>query len=331
MAHPSSVPLNFVSRLAAEHVKVVLTGEGSDESLAGYGRYRTTLWNLAMGRTWERWGGGRLRGPTRWIIDALPRGWRTKQRLARTSLYLPADLTSLYFDNFAVFSRSRQSTLLSKAVRERIGNLDPYTALQRYVDVYPRASLLNQLLYADTKTYLHELLMKQDQMSMAASIESRVPFLDHPLMEFAGRLPERMKLRRGTTKYVLREAMKGFLPEVILSRSKMGFPVPVGSWFRDQYRVITHEYVLGERARARGLFENEAVRSLVEEHERGAENHWERLWSLVNLEVWQRLFLDGETVADATADMSRVLGRRGVELPAGFLQGTANVLAPSRK
>jgi asparagine synthase (glutamine-hydrolysing) len=331
MAHPSSVPLNFVSRLAAKHVKVVLTGEGSDESLAGYGRYRTTLWNLAMGRAWERWGGGHLRRPTRWLIDALPRGWRTKQRLARTSLYLPADLTSLYFDNFAVFSRSRQNTLLSKTIRERIGNLDPYTALQRYVDVYPHASLLNQLLYADTKTYLHELLMKQDQMSMAASIESRVPFLDHPLMEFAGRLPERMKLRRGTTKYVLREAMKGFLPDVILSRSKMGFPVPVGSWFRDQYRVITHEYVLGERARARGLFENEALRSLVEEHERGAENHWERLWSLVNLEVWQRLFVDGETVADATADMGRALGRRGVELPAGFMQGTANELAPSRK
>ena len=118
---------------------------------------------------------------------------------------------------------------------------------------------------------------------------------------------------------------------MILSRSKMGFPVPVSSWFRDQYRVVTHEYVLGERARARGLFANESVRSLVEEHERGAENHWERLWSLVNLEVWQRLFVDGETVAEATADMSRALGRRDVELPAGFKQGAANVLAPSRK
>jgi asparagine synthase (glutamine-hydrolysing) len=331
MAHPSSVPLNFVSRLAADHVKVVLTGEGSDETLAGYGRYRTTLLNLGIGKEWERWGGRHLRRPARGMIDALPRGWRTRRRLARTFLYLPADLTSLYFDNFAVFSRARQSTLLSGSVRERIGDLDPYSALQRYMNVYPTASLLNHLLYADTKTYLHELLMKQDQMSMAASIESRVPFLDHPLMEFAARMPERMKLRGGTTKYILRAAMKGFLPDQILSRSKMGFPVPVGSWFRNQYRAVATEYVLGARALERGLFDPRALRSLVEEHQHGYENHWERLWSLVNLEIWQRLFLDGETVADATSEMTRVLGQRHVKLPAGFEPATANALSTIRK
>jgi len=246
-------------------------------------------------------------------------------------LYLPADLTTLYFDNFAVFSRSRQSTLLSKTVRERIGSLDPYAALERYINVFPQASLLNQLLYADTKTYLHELLMKQDQMSMAASIESRVPFLDHPLMEFAARLPERMKLRGGTTKYVLREAMKGFLPDLILSRSKMGFPVPVGSWLKGGHQVVAQEYVLGERARRRGLFEFEALRSLVEEHQRGVEDHSERLWSLVNLEIWQRLFLDGESVADATADMNQSLGRRSVKLPTGFKEQSAKVATPTGK
>ena len=331
MAHPSSVALNFVSALAVQHVKVVLTGEGSDESLAGYGRYRTTLLNLSLGRTWERWGGEHLRAPAKRLIDALPRGWRTRRRLARAFVYLPADLTSLYFDNFAVFSRARQSKLLSAAVRQRIADPDPYAALERYVKAFPRASLLNQLLYADTKTYLHELLMKQDQMSMAASIESRVPFLDHPLMEFAARLPERMKLRGSTTKYVLREAMKGFLPDAILSRSKMGFPVPVGSWLKNDFRVVTQEYVLGERARARGLFETEAVRLLVEEHQRGAEDHSERLWSLVNLEIWQRLFFDGETVADATADMRRSLGRRDVKLPSGFNPAPADVLSPIRK
>lgn len=331
MAHPSSVPLNFVSQLAARHVKVVLTGEGSDETLGGYGRYRTTLLNLAVGRAWERWGGRELRRPARWAIDALPRRWRTRRRLARTFLYLPADLTTLYFDNFAVFSRARQSTLLSNSIREQIGGLDPYATLQQYVDAYPRASLLNQLLYADTKTYLHELLMKQDQMSMAASIESRVPFLDHPLMEFAARLPERMKLRGATTKYVLREAMRGLLPDQILSRSKMGFPVPVGSWFRNQYRAVTQEYVLGRRARGRGLFEPVALQQLVDEHQRGSEDHWERLWSLINLEIWQRLFVDGEPVADATVEMRRVLGSRDVELPAGFNQATVNVLSASRK
>jgi asparagine synthase (glutamine-hydrolysing) len=148
-------------------------------------------------------------------------------------------------------------------------------------------------LYADIKTYLHELLMKQDQMSMAASIESRVPFLDHKLVEFSAALPERMKLRGATTKYVLRESMKGLLPEAILSRAKMGFPVPVGSWFRGAFRSVVDEYVLGERAMSRGLFEPSFVRSLVERHQ-GGEDHSERLWALVNFEIWQRQFFDAE-------------------------------------
>lgn len=331
MAHPSSVALNFVSQLAAEHVKVVLTGEGSDETLAGYGRYRTTLLNLALGQAWERWGGRSLRPAARWCIDALPRSSRARRKLTRTFLYHPADLTSLYFDNFAVFSRALQRTLLSGDLREQLGTQDPYAVLRHHVNVHPHASLLNQLLYADTKTYLHELLMKQDQMSMAASIESRVPFLDHPLMEFAARLPQRMKLRRGTTKYVLREAMRGFLPEAILNRSKMGFPVPVGSWLRTDYRAITREYVLGARATERRLFEPAALRSLVEAHERGQEDHSERLWSLFNLEIWQRIFFDGQSVGDVRTEMTQLSGRRDVELPSAFNQLAANALPASRK
>ena len=96
---------------------------------------------------------------------------------------------------------------------------------------------MDKLLYADTKTYLHELLMKQDQMSMAASIESRVPFLDHKLVEFTAKMPTKMKLRGRETKWILREAMKGILPDEILTRSKMGFPVPVGNWFRNEFQL----------------------------------------------------------------------------------------------
>jgi asparagine synthase (glutamine-hydrolysing) len=156
-------------------------------------------------------------------------------------------------------------------------------------------STLERLLYADIKTYLHELLMKQDQMSMATSVESRVPFLDHKLVEFTCRLPERLKLRGGTTKYVLRESMKGVLPEPILSRPKMGFPVPIGKWFRGAYSSVIDEYVLSERALGRGIFAAEFVRDLVARHQTGGENHSERLWALVNFEMWQRQFFDGES------------------------------------
>lgn len=296
IAHPSSVALNFVSRLAAEHVKVVLTGEGSDETLAGYNRYRVTMYNLALGRRYDRMVPGVMRRAVRAALGGLPERSRTRQRVERTFLWRGGDLDSLYFDNFAVFDRARQHALLGPAFRERIGTADPYQAYHDALGACTSSSMLDRLLYADTKTYLHELLMKQDQMSMAASIESRVPFLDHPTVEWVTRLPEPMKLRGVTTKWILREAMKGTLPERILSRKKMGFPVPVGAWLRQDWSLLLQEYVVGPRTLARQQFSETGLRQLVAEHVSGARNHAERLWALITLEIWQRIFLDGEDV-----------------------------------
>jgi asparagine synthase (glutamine-hydrolysing) len=187
-----------------------------------------------------------------------------------------------------------QHQLLTNETKERIGVIDPYAGVRYVLKQTDAASLLDRLLYADIKTYLHELLMKQDQMSMATSIESRVPFLDHKLVEFTCSLPERLKLRGGITKYILRESMKGILPNEILSRSKMGFPVPIGAWFRGAYKWVIDEYVLSDRARDRGIFDADFARSIVNRHQLSAENHDERLWSLVNFEIWQRQFFDGE-------------------------------------
>jgi asparagine synthase (glutamine-hydrolysing) len=149
-----------------------------------------------------------------------------------------------------------------------------------------------------------------------------VPFLDHPLAEFAATLPERLKLRGWTTKYVLREAMRGILPAAILERRKMGFPVPFGRWLRGSYRWLIDEYVLGERAAARGLFEPAVVGRLVAGHQRG-ENQSERLWALINLEVWQRIFLDGEDSHHVMIDGPRASLPHGViahpsRLPVGI-------------
>jgi asparagine synthase (glutamine-hydrolysing) len=298
IAHPSSIPLYFVSRLASEHVKVVLTGEGSDEVLGGYNRYRATMYNMRFGSGYERLLGRGGRDFVRDAITALPASSRVRQKLARTFLTLPADITSLYLDNFAVFSRSQLHELWSPDSRRTLDPISPYANAERYFAASDATTLLNKLLYVDTKTYLHELLMKQDQMSMAASIESRVPFLDHELVEFAARMPERMKIRGMTTKFVLRKAMAGLLPPEILTRGKMGFPVPVGAWLRGPYRHVLDDLVLGQRATQRGLFDPAALRRLVTSHASGEGNHAERLWSLVNLELWQRLYLDGESVDD---------------------------------
>jgi asparagine synthase (glutamine-hydrolysing) len=310
LAHPSSVALYFVSRLASEHVKVVLTGEGSDEMLGGYERYYKTIYNLALGPRYHRMTGDSLRRMVRGRILGLPVNSKIRHKLTRTFLCLEPDIETLYFDNFAVFTRAMQGELLTPETKERAGRIEPYADMRGYFEAADADSLLNRMLYADVKTYLQELLMKQDQMSMATSIESRVPFLDHKLVEFTARLPERLKIRRGwTTKYILRRSMKGLLPEPILTRPKMGFPVPVGAWFRGPFRSVVDEYVLSERATARGLFDERFVRRLVQEHMAGA-NHTERLWSLVNMEIWQRRFIDCEEGSEPQLNLSEVVAAR---------------------
>jgi asparagine synthase (glutamine-hydrolysing) len=313
-AHPSSIALFFVSRLAAERVKVVLTGEGSDETLAGYNRYRATVMQMQVGSVYESVVPDALREVVREQIDE--RTWgRLWQRLSRTILSRPTTVDSLYFDNFSVFSRQEQRELLSQSSAEAVAGIDPYEAYHAAYVASDAGSLLNKLLYADTKTYLHELLMKQDQMSMAASIESRVPFLDHPLVEFAASMPDRMKLRGTTTKWVLRQAMQDLLPPEILSRKKMGFPVPIGAWFRGTWRSVVDEFVLGERAMRRGLFQPAELLGIVTAHTLEGENHSERLWALVTLEIWQRIFLDGEAPEDISALIAQ-LSKDSMTLPA---------------
>ena len=296
LAHPSSVALYFVSELASRHVKVVLTGEGSDELMAGYARYRKTILNLALGERYHRIVPSSIRDLVRERIAGIT-GSKLRAKLRRTFLNLSPDIESIYFDNFAVFPRADQEQLLTRETIDRIGGIDPYAGVRRVLSDTDAKSLLDRLLYADIKTYLHELLMKQDQMSMAASVESRVPFLDHKLVEFTSGLPERLKLHRWTTKYVLRQSMKGVLPEQIITRPKMGFPVPIGTWFRGAYAHVLDDYVLSSRAMDRGIFNPQFVRTLVNQHQREEANHSERLWSLVNLEMWLRRFIDGENMS----------------------------------
>jgi asparagine synthase (glutamine-hydrolysing) len=292
IAHSASVPLYFVSQLAQRHVKVVLTGEGADELLGGYYRYRTTRFNLQAAQVYHRWTGAGSRRLVRNVLSrAAPASLQRK--LTRTFLWREPTIDSIYFDNFSVFSRERQANLLAPELRSEVSIDNAFASMRGYFDAYPEASLLQRMLYSDLKTYLHELLMKQDQMSMAASIESRVPFLDHKLVEFSTALPDELKLHGLTTKRVLREAMKGLLPDEILTRKKMGFPVPLARWLRTDFQPMVQEHLLSARALERGLFEPGAVRSLVAEHAAGAD-HSERLWLLLNLEIWQRQFIDGE-------------------------------------
>lgn len=288
IAFASSICLNFVSRLASQHVKVVMTGEGADELFLGYNRYRVTAWNERLGRPY------RAAVPQRWreslshLIGHLPRSLR--RYAGRSFLGVPPGIRGMFYENFSVFTELAQQQLFSSSEPHR----DPYAESLRYYDQAP-GDMLERMSYADMQTYLVELLMKQDQMSMAASIESRVPFLDHKLVEHVAALPARYKLRGWQTKAVLREVLKDLVPREILTRKKMGFPVPLASWLRGAFTPLLQELVLGPRALARELFDATYIESLVAEHRAGAWDHSARLWMLMNLEIWQRIFLDGDS------------------------------------
>ena len=295
IAHTSSVPLYFVSHLASRHVKVVLTGEGSDELLAGYGRYPRFLMNWNLGKVYAK-----LPASLRhWVADAVvPRlPSRLNRYAARSFLARAATADALFFDNFAAIGLERQRSLLSREAGSFVSAERAYGPSRTYFDTPNGAStLLDRVLYADVKTYLVELLMKQDQMSMAASIESRVPFLDQKLVEFAALLPDSLKLRGFKTKWILREAIRDVLPPAILSRPKMGFPVPFSVWMRGPWNSVAREVLLDTRSRQRGLINAVAVEHLLDEHAAGSINGADAIWSLLNLELWYRTFIDGDGV-----------------------------------
>jgi asparagine synthase (glutamine-hydrolysing) len=288
IAFPSSVPLYFVSRLAAEHVKVVLTGEGADELFLGYNRYRVAAWNERLGRPYWSLAPAPVRRRMAALVDALPSNVR--RYAARSFLALDPGPRALFFENFSVFDQARLRRLVADP---ELAARDPH-AMGLACYGAAAGGALDRMSRADLQTYLVRLLMKQDQMSMAASIESRVPYLDHLLVEHVAGLPGRLKLRGLTTKAILRDALDGLVPPRILTRRKMGFPVPVGRWLRGPFWPLVEELVLGPRALGRGLFEPAGLRRLAAEHRAGFADHADRLWLLLNLEVWQRVFVDGE-------------------------------------
>ncbi len=283
---PSSVSLYFVSRLAADHVKVVLTGEGSDEMFAGYERYR---WNLLNWRAALAW--GRVPDSFRRLVrrklagtSLLRAGLRRK--LQHTFLGRERAVESLFLDNFyCAFSQEEQHRLLASPPGA------VYASYLPYWNAPPAAGMLSRMLYADQKTYLVELLMKQDQMSMATSIESRVPFLDHPFVEFAMRLPDSLKIRGSVQKYALKKAVEGILPLHIIHRKKMGFPTPLRQWLRQPEAGPLLDDLLDRRGLLASYLDLGAVGSLLQRHRSGLEDATDRIWRLINLQVWGDVFL----------------------------------------
>jgi asparagine synthase (glutamine-hydrolysing) len=289
---PSSVSLYYVSELASHHVKVVLTGEGSDELFGGYERYQHFLWN----QRWMAWYGLFPRAfrefARRRIEDSPLIGASLRRKAQHTFLGRQNTVESLQLDNFyCAFSEAEQRSLLKNTAPTGTA----YSNFLTYWNARRSSSPLSQMLYADQKTYLVELLMKQDQMSMATSIESRVPFLDHQFVEFAAQAPDHLKIRGGVAKYILKKAVEDLLPHDIIYRKKMGFPTPVRSWLRDERAKPLFARLLDPEGLLASYLDRRAIRSLIERHQNGMEDATDRIWRLLNLQLWGDLFLNGKS------------------------------------
>ncbi|HXN45516.1 MAG TPA: asparagine synthase (glutamine-hydrolyzing) [Bryobacteraceae bacterium] len=287
---PSSVSLYFVSRLAVEEVKVVLTGEGSDEMFGGYARYRHYLWN-------QRWQGrfGIVPAPLRSALRRAIAGSGLlaadlRRKLQHTFVGLDGGLESMYLDNFyCAFPGGEVDAMLRLAAPS-----SPYAGFQRYWGERSGESPLARMLFADQKTYLVELLMKQDQMSMATSIESRVPFLDHEFVEFSRRVPDRLKLRGREGKYIVKKAVEDLLPREIVYRPKMGFPTPLKQWLRDPRAEGIYAALTARDGLLASCCDRRRIEELVERQKSGRYDATDRIWRLLNLQIWGDVFLTGK-------------------------------------
>ena len=290
-ADSSAIPSYYVSRETRKHVTVALNGDGGDECFAGYERYAAM--NLA--RTYDvvptivRRGVGN-------IARALPafqsraNPLRKAQRFAAVAAMSPVQR---YLRWISSFDDQAKADLYSEDFREQTANFRSASIIEPWFAKANGAGIVDATLLTDTMTYLpNDLLVKMDIASMSVSLEARSPFLDHHLMEFAASLPEKLKLRRLKTKYLLKRVLKQIVPEENLTRSKMGFGVPIGQWFRGVMLPFLRETLLSEKALGRGLFQPDKVRELIDQHLAFKDDHSHRLWTLLMLELWFQRFID---------------------------------------
>ncbi|OPY61759.1 MAG: Asparagine synthetase (glutamine-hydrolyzing) 1 [Pelotomaculum sp. PtaU1.Bin065] len=281
---PSGIPLYYVSRLARQQVKVVLSGEGSDEMLAGYTIYRYMKLMELYRRVPVH-----LR---RAIFDPMLRAFAGKLKAGRFLSSAALPIEKRYY-GLRYHDISAINGIISDEYIERLGIAASLDNFARLYDQVNGQDIINKLLYVDTKVWLPEdILIKSDRMSMATSIELRVPFLDKNIIEFSARIPPSLKMKGLTGKYILKQAVRGMVPEEIINRKKTGFPVPIAEMMRKELKDYIHDVLLDSKAAGRGYFNSNRVKILLEEHlNLKADNH-KVLWMLFVLELWHKRFID---------------------------------------
>jgi len=291
-ADSSAVPTYYVAKETRKHVTVALNGDGGDESFAGYERY------MAMNFTekYRRVPSFLRESLIKETVNLIPVSPARRSRVKSAQRMLSAvslPRVDRYTRWVSVFNEETKQPLYSDFFRQQTRGANATGLLAEWFKRANGIGVLDAMLLTDQMTYLpNDLLVKVDIATMAVSLEARSPFLDHHVIEFAASLPQNLKLRRLTSKYLLKKVLRKLLPTENLNRRKMGFGVPVGHWFRGKMQPFLREVLLSEKAMRRGLFNRETVRQLIELHTRGERDYSQQLWTLLMLELWFNRFID---------------------------------------
>jgi asparagine synthase (glutamine-hydrolysing) len=296
-ADPSAIPSFYLAELTSQHVTVALNGDGGDESFAGYGRYVSN--DLAAHFNW-------MPKPMRSLAPVIARplgeGSRvnsTRTRIQRLARVLAMEPHMRYAHWMSSFRHEDLDQALQPDFVAATHGWRPEDVIGRPWADSRAPSRIDRMLDVDINTYLpDDLLVKMDIATMAHSVEARSPFLDHQLMEFAAALPAHLKLRGATGKLLLKSALRGYIPDQILDRPKMGFGVPLVRWFREELRDLPSEMLLGSDARVHKYVKPAAIGRLIEEHQRGLADHSLRLWTLLQLETWHRVVVEAPLASE---------------------------------
>jgi asparagine synthase (glutamine-hydrolysing) len=286
-ADSSAIPTWYVSELARRHVTVVLSGDGGDELFGGYDRYLPHPRVAAF----DRFSQPGIRRAAAVAADRLPHGMRGKNFLR----HVGRDERGRYLDSIRLFAADEKEALLVPEIFRRLGRQDPEARAATRFDRYAALPWPSQMMRFDAETYLPEdVLTKVDRMSMAHSIESRVPLLDNDVIRYASALPASFKIKNGRRKHILKEVAATVLPRDIVDRPKQGFAVPLAHWFRGDLQTLFADTLLSSASLQRGYFRAAFVRRLVNEHLTGTRDHTLRLWQLVVFDSWHREYVELE-------------------------------------
>jgi asparagine synthase (glutamine-hydrolysing) len=296
VCEPPAIALYYVSKLARGHVKVLISGEGGDEAFAGYSNYRNLSWLERIKSLM-----GPLCGPASASLVTLNHVLRS-EKIAKYAPLLDISFDEYYYTRTSsprTFFNSRMHEVYSPDFAAQVGKARSDSVVIPYRNNGRKHSILDKMLYLDTKTWLpDDLLIKADRMTMANSIELRVPYLDHKVLEFAASLPANYKLRGWTRKYIAKKALGKRLPREILARKKMGFPVPYESWLRKDVKSWVSEVLLDRETIDRGYFQRRAIENLLAADSL-SNTYSKEIFSLLILELWHRTFLESGTVCPA--------------------------------